>query len=109
MNENMFDIQQGVAIAILTKRNIRTSKCVVKRADLWGDRAAKYEWLSANTIHSTAWQDVTPTAAPWLFIKQDVGLLAEYERGWSVADIFKPGGDPAPVIITTHDEFAIIP
>jgi hypothetical protein len=76
MNENVFDVQQGVAIAILTKRNIRTSKCVVKRADLWGDRAAKYEWLSANTIHSTAWQDVTPTAAPWLFIKQDVGLLA---------------------------------
>jgi predicted helicase len=106
-DENVFDIQQGVAISILIKRNMRSSKCVVKRADLWGGRSAKYEWLSANNIGSTRWEDVTPTAAPWLFIKQDAGLLAEYERGWSVADIFKPSGDPAPGIITTHDEFAI--
>jgi hypothetical protein len=31
----------------------------------------------------------------------------EYERGWSLRDIFAPNGDPAPGIVTTHDEFAI--
>ena len=106
-DENVFDIQQGVAVAILIRRNTRTGKGVVKRADLWGTRSAKYEWLSANNIGNTPWEDVTPTTAPWLFVKQDAGLRAEYESGWSIADIFKPNGDPAPGIVTTHDEFAI--
>lgn len=106
-DENVFDIQQGVAIAIFIRKNTRTGSCVVKRADLWGSRESKYAWLTANDIRSTKWEDVTPTAAPWLFVKQDAGLLANYERGWSVAEIFKPNGDPAPGIVTTHDEFAI--
>ena len=106
-DENVFDIQQGVAIAVLIRRGTRTTKCVVRRADVWGLRAAKYEWLSANSLSSTTWEDVTPPASPWLFVGQDAGILAEYMQGWSVADIFKPNGDPAPGIVTTHDEFAI--
>ena len=42
-----------------------------------------------------------------MFIPRDDELLAEYEAGWSVADIFSPNGDPAPGIVTTHDQFAI--
>jgi predicted helicase len=106
-DENVFDIQQGVAIAILIKRNAVSKNCVVQRADIWGLRTEKYDWLSANSVSTTGWEDVTPTAAPWLFVKQDAGLLAEYEQGWSVADIFKEDGDPAPGVVTTHDEFAI--
>jgi predicted helicase len=33
--------------------------------------------------------------------------LAEYERGWSIATAMSCNGDPAPGIVTTHDEFAI--
>jgi predicted helicase len=106
-DENVFDIQQGVAVAIFIRHSTRTSECVVRRADVWGLRSAKYEWLSANSLSSTPWEDITPPASPWLFVRQDAGILAEYERGWSVADIFKPNGDPAPGIVTTHDEFAI--
>lgn len=106
-DENVFDIQQGVAIAILIKHSTRAAKCVVKRADLWGSRASKYAWLTENDINSTKWADITPTSAPWLFLKQDADLFADYQRGWSVADIFKPNGDPAPGVVTTHDEFAI--
>lgn len=106
-DENVFDIQQGVAIAILIKRNMIVSKCTVKRADLWGSRESKYEWLAEHEIGNTKWEDITPTAAPWFFVKQDAGLLAEYNEGWSVAEIFKPNGDPAPGVVTTQDEFAI--
>src|SRR5262249_34197652 len=34
-------------------------------------------------------------------------LLSEYEKGWRLPDIFGLNGDPAPGIVTTHDEFAI--
>lgn len=106
-DENVFDIQQGVAIALFVKRNTRAKTSKVHRADLWGTRATKYEWLTANDVTSTPWHDITPQQAPWLFVKQDADKLAEYNRGWSVADIFRPYGDPAPGIVTTHDEFAI--
>ena len=79
----------------------------MRRADLWGTRAEKYEWLAAHDITDTKWEDVTPRQAPWFFIKQDADRLAEYQQGWSVADIFRPNGDPAPGVVTTHDEFAI--
>jgi predicted helicase len=106
-DENVFDIQQGVAIALFVKRNTRAKSCTVRRADLWGTRTEKYAWLASCDVTSTPWQDVTPTQAPWLFVKQDMEVLTEYEHGWSVADIFKPNGDPAPGFATQHDDFAI--
>lgn len=106
-DKNVFDIQQGVAITLMVRRGGTPSACVVKRADLWGTREAKYEWLAANDVTTTPWQTITPPKAPWFFVKQDLPLLAEYEQGWSVARIFSPNGDPAPGVVTTQDEFAI--
>lgn len=106
-DENVFDIQQGVAIAILVKRNAKAGKATVRRADLYGLRSDKYDWLLKHDVTNTKWQDITPTASPWFFVKQDAKLLAEYHKGWSVADIFSPNGDPAPGVVTTQDEFAI--
>ncbi len=106
-DENVFDIQQGVAIVLMVKRTARVGRCVVRRADLWGARLSKYSWLAEHDLDSTTWEDITPTQAPWYFVKQDTDLLAEYNRGWRIGDIFRPNGDPAPGIVTTHDDFAI--
>lgn len=48
-----------------------------------------------------------PRAPFHLFTPQDTNLLAEYEAGSKIPDIFRPNGDPAPGIVTTQDEFAI--
>ncbi|MBL0404694.1 N-6 DNA methylase [Microvirga aerilata] len=106
-DENIFDIQQGVSIALLVRRTKRASRCTVRRADLWGGRTGKYAWLADHDVLDTDWEDVTPSAAPWLFVKQDERLAVEYNQAWSVADIFKPNGEPAPGFATQHDEFAI--
>jgi len=106
-DKNVFDIQKGVAVSLFIKRATPKGRCTVHRADLWGSREEKYSWLASNDVTTTNWEDVTPTQAPWLFIKQDSKLITEYGKAWSVADIFRPNGDPAPGIVTTHDEFAI--
>jgi predicted helicase len=106
-DENVFDIQQGVAISLLVRRSTRAPRCTVRRAELWGTRPSKYAWLDSSDVTKTTWNDITPPHAPWFFVKQDADLLAEYEQGWSIADIFRPNGDPAPGVVTTHDEFAI--
>jgi predicted helicase len=106
-DENVFDIQQGVAIALLVKRTTNTSSAKVYRADLWGTRDKKYNWLFEHEITNTQWEEITPKQAPWLFVKQDTHLLAAYQQGWSLADIFATNGDPAPGFATQHDDFAI--
>lgn len=50
-DENVFDIQQGVAISILiTTNNHSTSKCEVKYIDISGTREEKYNWLNTNEL-----------------------------------------------------------
>ena len=112
-DENVFDIQQGVAIGLFVKQsdgNNGTAR--VFHADLWGERETgqndgKYGWLAANQISTTAWKELSPRQPQFLFIPRDEALADEYEVAWSVPDIFSPNGDPAPGIVTTHDQFAI--
>ena len=112
-DENVFDIQQGVAIAIFVKhRDSDNDLARVLHADLWGAREpangdGKYEWLSAHDIANTDWIELEPKTPHYLFVPRDEELLDQYEAAWSVATIFSPNGDPAPGIVTTHDQFAI--
>ena len=112
-DDNVFDIQQGVAIGLFVKHADTADKPArVFHADVWGEREAgpdggKYGWLAANSIETTAWIELAPKSPLYLFIQRDEELLEEYEAGWSIPVIFSPNGDPAPGIVTTHDQFAI--
>ena len=112
-DENVFDIQQGVAIGIFVKRkNGSTDQTRVFHADLWGERVeatngGKYGWLAANDLVTTDWTRLSPKSPHYLFVPRDEALLDEYEAAWSLPAIFSPNGDPAPGIVTTHDQFAI--
>jgi predicted helicase len=57
-------------------------------ADLWGLRGEKYRYLWENDISTTEWQELEPVAPHFFFVPKEFDLLSEYERGWSVADIF---------------------
>ncbi|MHC5716968.1 MAG: N-6 DNA methylase, partial [Nostoc sp.] len=50
-DENVFDIQQGVAISIFVKRQDGNKEAAnVYHADLYGLRESKYQWLKKNDI-----------------------------------------------------------
>jgi len=106
-DENVFDIQQGVAICLLVKEPGNTDLSKVHYADLWGVRESKYHTLSEINVDNTAWEDLKPHDPYYLFVKIDETDLAEYVEGWKLQDIMNQNGDPAPGIVTTHDEFAI--
>jgi predicted helicase len=105
-DENVFDIQQGVAI-LLAVKNGNHANSTVYHADLWGPREHKYDVLSKFSMEDTKWEKLAPSEPRYLFVPEDSALRTEYERGWSVPEIFGENGDPAPGIVTTHDEFAI--
>lgn len=107
-DKNVFDIQQGVVICLFVKRKPGlTGTKEIQHADLWGPREGKYNWLAEHDVTNTPWQTFAPKAPKHLFVPQDEKLLAEYEGGWSIVEAMNRNGDPAPGIVTTHDEFAI--
>ena len=107
-DENVFDIQQGVAISLLVKpTETRTSRC--DHTDLWGSRErtdidGKYGWLVTNDVSSTTWNALSPTASLWLFVPRDEALYEEYEAGWLLTDIFPVN---SVGIVTARDKLAI--
>lgn len=105
-DENVFDIQQGVAIQVsYTVDQARTS-CRVLHADLWGARSSKYVALSEEDGSHLEYSVISPKDPLFLFIPRNEDLLPEYERGIRLPEIMSVAGDPAPGIVSTHDEFA---
>jgi len=64
-DENVFDIQQGVAIAFFIKNNDEKKFCY---ADLWGLRKLKYKWLLSHNVSTTKWQNLDPTSPYYWFV-----------------------------------------
>jgi len=92
-DENVFDIQQGVAIGLFVKTPKRKSdksksEAKVYHAGLWGLQKNKYSYLSSHDITNTKWKRLSPSSPFYLFQPRDVRLLKEFEKGWKVSDIF---------------------
>jgi len=73
-------------------------------ADLWGLREGKYRYLLENDVSTTEWQELEPVAPYFFFVPKALDLQKEYEKGWSVADIFPVN---ASGIKTHRDHFVI--
>jgi predicted helicase len=110
-DENVFDIQQGVAICLMVRKPraaaLEIPNRIIHHANIWGARASKYEWLYEHSIESTKWHEIKVTSPQYLFAYQDAVVKAEYDAIWSLREILNQNGDPAPGIVTTHDDFAI--
>lgn len=83
---NVFDIEQGVAIGLFILRPGVEGRARVFHRDVRGSRAEKYDWLSANDVKSTNWEELQPQKPYYLFKPQASDLWAEYESAWSLAE-----------------------
>jgi len=88
-DENVFDIQQGVAIAIYVKLEKPLKEKKVCYADVWGLRDTKYKYLRENDVTSTDWLTLEPREPQYFFVPKDFELQEEYDKFWKVTDIFK--------------------
>ncbi|GGK00702.1 DNA methyltransferase [Lentibacillus kapialis] len=89
VDQNVFDIKQGVSIAIFVKKQYSQKQHgTVYYKDLWGRRQEKYEWLNKNNISSTNWDNVLKPSSPhYLFTPQDLKKEKEYLNGYKLDDI----------------------
>ncbi|MDJ0578497.1 N-6 DNA methylase [Crocosphaera sp.] len=108
VDQNVFDIQQGVAIliAISKKSHPDYFSTVYKKRDddklygdifyydLWGKREDKYKFLDEMNINNIEWVKLNPSHPNFFFSPKDFDLEEEYTKGWSVKDIFPVYSNP---------------
>ena len=104
-DENVFDIQQGVAIGIFVKRpGAVEAPAQVHHADLYGSRSQKYQVLVETNIATTHWTQIAPQSPAYLFVPQDADLLPEYNDSWAVPNIFNVF---ASTVTTARNDFSM--
>jgi predicted helicase len=103
-DENVFDIQQGVAIALFAKLDKPNKEKKVYYSDLWGLRKEKYEYLFGNDLQTTEWLDLEPVAPYYFFVPKDFALQSEYDKFWQVTQIFREWSSG---VKTNRDDFLV--
>ncbi len=104
-DKNVFDIRQGVAIALFVKRGGKTkADAVVRHAELYGARESKYAWLEGHAVDNTRWRKLQPRSGSYLFIRRDETAIRSYERYPSIPDIFPVN---SVGIVTARDNLTI--
>src|SRR5690606_6159379 len=105
VDQNVFDIMQGVSINIFIKH--ARSNSVLSRQlhfDLYGKRALKYKFLNDNSIKSMPFIEVRPNSPMYFMVDKDLEVENEYALGFSLPDIFKVS---SVGIVTARDAFTI--
>ena len=103
-DENVFDIQQGVSIALFIKDKHQKDLGKIFYQDVYGLREKKYEYLSKKDVKSTKWERLKPSEPYYFFIPKDFSLQAKYDKFWKVNDIF---GRWSFGVTTSRDQFAV--
>jgi predicted helicase len=102
-DENVFDIQQGVAIAFFIKHKKSKSKSIFHQ-EIYGLRETKYNWLNKHNIKNVKWNKLEPKSEFYLFIPQDKRLQKKYQTFLKITEIFPVN---SVGIVTARDNFVI--
>lgn len=99
-DENVFDIEQGVAISIASS----TGGKLVKYADIDGSREKKYITLQQNTVATTKAQVIKPQTSQFFLVPRDDSAWPEFKEFISLLDVM-----PVNIsgIVTAHDNLVI--
>jgi predicted helicase len=131
-DQNVFDIRQGVAIALFIKKQEKKEellhpmlrpppqrgifdkketkvkpkkhKCNVYHAEIWGMRQYKYDWLLKKDIKITKWKKLSPKPEFYFFIPKSERLLKTYNKYPKINEIFPLN---SVGIVTARDSFVI--
>jgi len=119
-DENVFDIQQGVAIGLFVRRPGKAGssrQATVYHSHVWGSRevyekvgegqrlvGGKYHWLAENDVNTTEWKKLNPQSPFYIFTSQNGDLSLEYDKGIRIVDLIPLNG----VGLTTARDHTVI-
>ena len=103
-DKNVFQIMQGVAIALSVRLPGVSGEYNVYHNERWGTRESKEAWLAANHVGHHDWQPLSPTPEFYLFVPQSSYLKAEFEVWQSLPHVMPTNGAG---YITARDSLVI--
>jgi predicted helicase len=103
-DENVFDIQQGVSIALFIKKEKQKKPSKVFYQDVYGLRENKYSYLGKSDFNATKWKTLKPSEPYYFFVEKDFSLQAKYKRFASISEIF----DKSSGGVKTHRDHFVI-
>lgn len=106
VDENVFDIEQGVSINIFVKTGKKKQNELGKvfHFDLYGRREVKYSFLSENTLKSTQYVSIESSSPSYFFTPKDFGEKETYEKGYYLSDLFK---ETSLGVLSKNDDITI--
>jgi predicted helicase len=106
IDQNVFDIMQGVSINIFIKTGKKkgTELGQVFQSNLQGKRDYKYETLNTNSFSSIEWLNLEFTKPNYFFTLKNFDNIKSYEKGIKIDELLLEG---AAGIETMKDEIVI--
>jgi predicted helicase len=106
VDQNVFDIMQGVSINILVKTGNKKPKELgqVLHYDLYGKRDLKYDFLKNNGLKTINFVPLPNKAPMYFMVQKDFEAEEEYNKGFSVNKLFTVNNVG---IVTSRDGFVI--
>lgn len=106
LDQNVFDIMQGVAITLFVKtgKKKKTDLGEIFHVDLYGSRKSKYESLKTNTIKSLNFSKLSPQKPYMFFVPKNDKGQELYEKGFEANKLFTQN---VTGIVTMGDGFII--
>lgn len=106
-DECVFDIEQGVAIAIFVKKSPHHTKDQLAQVwykDVYGRRKEKLQFLSEHTLDNSGFTEITPLSPYYIMRPRNNSLAEEYYSGFGLAELMKKN---VQGFKSDHDNFAI--
>lgn len=90
IDENVFDIQQGVSINIFVKTGKKDSDKLgsVIQLDLFGSRESKYTVLNNTDLNELIFEELLVESPNFFFVKKDITIEKLYSQGLKLTDLF---------------------
>ena len=106
IDQNVFDIMQGVSINIFIKTGQKKNNELGKvfHYDLYGKRELKYDFLLRNSITSINYKKLPNTAPNYFMVQKDFEAKEKYNKGILLKELFPINGVG---LTTAHDDFVM--
>ena len=106
VDQNVFDIMQGVSINIFIKTGNKPTDELGKifHYDLFGKRETKYGFLTDNSLNQINFKKLEPSNPFYFFVPRDERGLNDYSNGFEIDKLF---GTNVTGIVTARDSVVV--
>ncbi len=89
IDQNVFDIRQGVSITIFIKNPRKTNNLSkIFHSEIYGTRKVKYDYLESLNLSKHKWTEIESFEPNYFFCPKDFTNKSTYQKGFRLTELF---------------------